>query len=80
MSAGDVALVLAALADAWDKGYAAGKDDAEHDRFLGCAVNPYRPSATSPGGEDCPDLWPNGAHLDPPTNCCTCPTPPGGQS
>jgi hypothetical protein len=32
---------------------------------------------TSPD-DGCPDLWPTGEHLDPPTNCCTCVLPPEG--
>jgi hypothetical protein len=34
------------MAEAWDEGYEAGKDDEAHKRWLGVARNPYRADAT----------------------------------
>lgn len=46
--------------------------DEPHDDWC----NTCGETSVLPPDDGCPDLWPTGEHLDPPTNCCTCVFPP----
>lgn len=52
-------------------------NDGERLSYVRGFVDAYHLTRPIPS-DDCPDLWPNGEHLDPPTDCCTCTTPPAG--